>query len=218
LLQSLFYLELKMTNCPQCGRDLSEEGFCPQCGAEVDVVREPAPPEIPGFFRTLIVCFLKKYCSFKGRASRSEFWYFILWLAIFRFVIACFECTFFLLFFSASGGDITNVEQRQALIVFQIVLHICLRVYVFCPVVGVSIRRFHDVGLSGKIVVPLALAFYGLHPFLYCGMIPKAYYIIVAPILALPLIVFAVAVRPGTRGPNKYGPAPRKKLKQRRRG
>ena len=38
-----------------------------------------------GFGEALVVC-LSKYAKFSGRASRSEFWYFVVWQFIFGFI------------------------------------------------------------------------------------------------------------------------------------
>ena len=70
------------------------------------------------------VCF-SKYLDGKGRASRSEFWYFYLFAILFNFVI------------SAVLGT-TNATIAQV-----------LSLAVFIPVISAGVRRMHDHGKSG---------------------------------------------------------------------
>lgn len=39
-------------------------------------------PENPKFFRAIVICLVEKYGTFRGRAGRAEFWYFILFLLL----------------------------------------------------------------------------------------------------------------------------------------
>ena len=79
---------------------------------------------------------LRKYATFDGRAGRVEYWWFVLPLLAIYF-----------------GGDLVieelynadAVETAEAMDVVLFVFGITL----FLPFVAVTIRRFHDVGLSG---------------------------------------------------------------------
>ena len=70
---------------------------------------------------------LKKYAVFKGRASREEFWMFIL----FNFIISVV-----LSFVEVALGGVGIVGAIYSLAVF-------------LPGIGVSIRRLHDTNRSG---------------------------------------------------------------------
>lgn len=70
--------------------------------------------------------FILNYCNFKGRASRSEFW----WMAL-----ACW------LISGAAGGlgTISHLSFFMNLIDLLIIL----------PMLGVTVRRLHDIGKGG---------------------------------------------------------------------
>ena len=74
---------------------------------------------------------LKKYANFKGRATRSEFWFFILFVILASFVGTIFDL---ILFNSAAEFSPINTIVSLALIV---------------PQLSAGCRRLHDVGKSG---------------------------------------------------------------------
>jgi len=73
----------------------------------------------------------KQYADFSGRATRSEYWYFILFYSI-LVIIASFVDTLL------SGQDNT----------FPVVTMIVILVHIM-PSLAVSVRRLHDIGKSG---------------------------------------------------------------------
>ena len=77
------------------------------------------------FVQAVSVCVQKKYVDFSGRASRSEFWWFVLFNIIASIV-----------------GSILGAMIHPA-ISFLVSLGLLL------PALGVSVRRLHDVGRSG---------------------------------------------------------------------
>jgi len=83
---------------------------------------------------------LKNYVNFEGRARRSEYWYFVLFNAIFSVV---FELVDNALGFSETGllGSIYSLA-------------------VLLPSIAVAIRRAHDVGKSGWFML---IPFYNLY-------------------------------------------------------
>lgn len=127
--------------------------------------RIPPPPPAHDLSATpMIFMALRRYAVFSGRASRAEYWMFQL------LVLLCF---FGLLIVSASVRD-----DEMA------ILTLLALVGLIVPSLSVSVRRFHDLDMSGWFVL------FGLIP--YVGW----------------LIVSAFALIEGTRGPNKYGPLP----------
>lgn len=68
---------------------------------------------------------LKKYADFNGRASRPEFWY---------FVLANFIVSFILGFIKIGGFQVFSIIYSLAVLI---------------PGIAVSIRRLHDLGKSG---------------------------------------------------------------------
>lgn len=219
-----------MTYCSQCGFALAEEtGVCPQCGAQAgaDVGVNPYvigsqvqpeiigssdadAPEVPGFLRALRICFVEKYFSFKGRASRSEFWYFILWLALFFLVLNLLGLA--ISFFSVRVFVAKGNENSFWFLVcehFVKILGGVASVYAFFPAMTVAARRFHDVGLTGL------LSFYAVL-ILYAPPGQLVSFFENTTLALLALATLCILLWPGKRGPNNYGPAPRKRPKERR--
>lgn len=69
----------------------------------------------------------ENYCNFSGRASRSEFWWFQLFLLIVSSVASGLS-------YAISGND---------------VLSYIINLIFFLPGLGLSVRRLHDTGKSG---------------------------------------------------------------------
>ena len=78
------------------------------------------------FLTSLKTCF-QKFSDFKGRASRSEFWYFYLF-AILGYFISIFLAIQMSFFFAIA-------------IIFGLII--------FVPALAVTARRLHDMGKSG---------------------------------------------------------------------
>jgi uncharacterized membrane protein YhaH (DUF805 family) len=110
---------------------------------------------------------LKKYAVFTGRAGRREYWYF----ALVNFVVSVLLGLIFSIF-SDTLGDIIGLVYGLAVLV---------------PSLAVSVRRLHDSGKSGWMLL--------------VGLIP-----IVGVVWLIVL-----HVRKGNEGINKYGPVVEKK-------
>ena len=80
--------------------------------------------------QSISTCF-RKYADFSGRASRSEFW----WFMVFAFFV-----------FGVSNGidDEILIATKTNIVSFSV------GVLMFWPITAVSIRRLHDVGISGS--------------------------------------------------------------------
>ena len=84
------------------------------------------------FFESISTCLVKKYFTFSGRATRSEFWWFHL------FTILVIYGSFFLCIW---------IYPNNPEIVFSV--YGVLMLLLFIPKLAVSVRRLHDVGISG---------------------------------------------------------------------
>lgn len=132
------------------------------------------------------ICLTRKYCSFKGRASRSEFWWFCLFTLILNLIVALVG-----LLLPALGSIVSAVQALWLLL----------------PTVGVTTRRLHDRNLSGWWqVLPLAAVLPAI-----AGAVLGADALLVlagsaAALASLGLLV--VYVLKGTTGPNRFGPDP----------
>ena len=88
---------------------------------------------------------LSKFAVFNGRASRSEYWYFILAIFLFSFV-ASFALAI-VMGSSASKDQVASASHTLSLIINLVIL---------LPSWSVATRRIHDSGKSGWfILIPI---------------------------------------------------------------
>lgn len=141
------------------------------------------------------------YANADGRAQRSAYWWVLLYQLIIYGVLAI------VLYMAEGGGQIfemfissleggTNASVRDDLKlgfsgIIAIVLMVCFAFSNFLPDIMLSIRRFHDLGQTGWLVLVFKVA----------GYLP-----VVGIFLAL--INFVWFMLRGTVGPNKYGRDP----------
>lgn len=90
-----------------------------------------------GFGDAVRTCW-KKYGDFDGRAVRSEFWWWILFVTLLQ-VAASIVLTVFLIVFQDAG-----FLQWLGVMIFMVVA-----LAVILPSIAVSVRRLHDRDLSG---------------------------------------------------------------------
>lgn len=138
-----------------------------------------------GFKEAVRVCLKEKYVTFSGRASRSEYWWFL--LATFLIPALLAGIGFLLMDFD------TGQPSTLSMIAFSLAGLFYLGVIL--PMIAVAVRRFHDVNLSGWWYLGGLLA----------GMIP---YVGILASIAM----FVVTVLRGTDGENRFGPDPLKPL------
>ena len=134
-----------------------------------------------GFIEAVKIC-LGKYAQFNGRASRSEFWFFTLFLFIYLFVAG------FLLGIVGASEETFGVAT------------LVLLIPVFIPGIAVAARRLHDINQSGWmqcIFIPGFVA----DELLGTG------YVIYILTFALYAFWFSQAAK---KGKNRFGAQPRK--------
>jgi uncharacterized membrane protein YhaH (DUF805 family) len=136
---------------------------------------------IMGFTESLRTCF-GKYAKFDGRASRSEFWYFVLFCFVYMFVAG------FLL--GLTGASQAGMDGA---ILF-------LMIPIFIPSIAVAARRLHDINQSGWMQCIFIPGFFA-DMFLGTG------YVIYIMTLALYAFWFSQA---GKKMKNRFGAAAKK--------
>lgn len=99
-----------------------------------------------GFMDALTTVFRNKYATFSGRASRSEYW----WAYLGYFVIATV-----LQIFALVGGIILIDAGELALLPTLIALVGIVALII--PTIAVSVRRMHDTGKSGWMLLILII-------------------------------------------------------------
>jgi len=92
------------------------------------------------FFEAVGSCF-KKYATFSGRASRSEYWFFTLFSIILKIIASILDKT--ILQDYAYTYHVGNHAHQSGL------LGSLISVIFFLPALSVDVRRLHDVNRSG---------------------------------------------------------------------
>ena len=151
------------------------------------------------FGEAVKVC-LQKWITFRGRASRSEFWFF----ALFSMLAGAIGSTLDLVFFGLMG----HIQ------VFNPMVGVAL----FLPSFAVSVRRLHDIDRSGWWlgVLYLATAFVVIYTLMMIagngisrsfdpdGLLPFMGATVIAFVLYMIVLLVFYCIR-GTPGPNRYG-------------
>jgi len=97
-----------------------------------------------GFIEAIKTC-LSKYFVFAGRAARSEYWWFVLFMVLVSVVLAVLDASLF-------GVDPETGEGVQ-------VLTPAFQLAVVVPMLAAGWRRLHDTGRPGwYLLLPTALA------------------------------------------------------------
>lgn len=145
--------------------------------------------------------FYGNYVNADGRAQRSAYWWVVLYQIIIYVVLA-------IIVFMADGGDqlfdivgqmldgntdpdITENFNLGASGIFALILMVCFALANFLPDIMLRIRRFHDLGQSGWMVLL----------FIVLGALPVVGFV-------ADLVNFVWFMIKGTDGPNKYGQDP----------
>ena len=118
-------------------------------------------------FTEAVASVLGNYATFSGRARRSEFWYW--WLAM--FAVGMVFAVLALLLGDGIFGTVLNLG------------YVVFSVAVIVPTVAVAMRRLHDSGKTGWLLL--------------LALIP-----------VLNLILLVLYVLPSDEGSNQYGPQP----------
>src|ERR1041385_8101751 len=153
-----------------------------------------------GFGQAIEACF-RKYASLAGRASRSEYWFFVLFGVLVGFAATAFD--------SLASGAVSTARPASGFSALAL----------FLPGLAVTVRRLHDLDRSGTWAIPLALV--GLYNLaLTLSVFPQASLahightasigigVLGVALLIYDLILLVIMAFRGTNGPNRYGPDP----------
>lgn len=136
------------------------------------------------FTQAIRTCLKEKFFKVSGRAPRSEYW----WFSLFMFPVT----TITLMLFGAAPSlfGVSREADTSKLGVIAIGFSVLLIVYAI-PMVTVSVRRLHDRNLTGWLLVAYLVS--GVFPWLG---------------FAVAIVLLVIFCLPGTKGDNKYGPDP----------
>ena len=145
------------------------------------------------FISSIKTCF-KKYIDFKGRASRSEYWFFI-WFFILLWVGLLFAGEYWddsNLFYELSDSLYNTLNYLIIGLIYGFPL-ICL-----IPLISVTIRRIHDIGQSGFVILIFVFGFF------------IAFILKNEIIVRIVFILIGVFLMKKSAGKNQFGPIPKK--------
>ena len=145
------------------------------------------------FINSIKTCF-KKYIDFNGRASRSEFWYFTLLLVFgyFGLLLIVNYWNDSNLFYELSDSLYNSINYLIYGMFYGLPI-ICL-----IPFVSVTIRRIHDIGQSGFVILIFFVGFF------------IAFLLKNELIVRIVFIILGVFLTQKSAGKNQFGPIPKK--------
>ena len=118
--------------CPSCGAEnASDARFCGGCGASINVINTgvdvPTSDQGMSFGKAISTC-LSKYGVWQGRASRSEYWWFFLFLTLLGWAVNIVDAV------AMDGNKVGPAIFNLAFL---------------SPSIAAMIRRLHDKNRSG---------------------------------------------------------------------
>jgi uncharacterized membrane protein YhaH (DUF805 family) len=128
------------------------------------------------------IAVLKKYVVFSGRATRSEYWYFVLFSTIISMVLIGIDVA---MGTGSAESTMSSADGGMAMSANMGVLSGLYSLAVLLPSIGVAVRRLHDTDHSAW--------------WIFIALIP-----IIGGIV---LLIFLV--KDSTPGENQYGPNPK---------
>ena len=170
--------------------------------------------------------FIANYFNFSGRASRSEYWWFMLAMVIASFVCGMIDGLFWTILLSISLG-IDNIDDySEPLVIVSSIINLTnlLSLVTFIGWMSLAVRRFHDRGFSGWwvavgyiIAIPWTVVIFwfviGIEDVLLYGEEFSPALITAAIITTIPMIAYGifqlyVTVTPPIDDVNKWGRNP----------
>ena len=145
------------------------------------------------FITSIKTCF-KKYIDFNGRASKSEFWYFTLLLVFgyFGLLLIVNYWNDSNLFYELSDSLYNSINYLIYGMFYGLPI-ICL-----IPFVSVTIRRIHDIGQSGFVILIFFVGFF------------IAFLLKNELIVRIVFIILGVFLTQKSAGKNQFGSVPKK--------
>lgn len=134
------------------------------------------------FMTAVNTCLKLKYANFNDRASRSEYWWFVLFSSL---------CGVAAIIVGAILASIFSSPQSEAFVAIMLIPYFILALGLIVPTIAAVVRRLHDIDMSG---------------WWYLGFTALSAIPFVGFIASIVLLVFLC--KSGTPGPNRFGPNP----------
>jgi uncharacterized membrane protein YhaH (DUF805 family)/cold shock CspA family protein len=136
-----------------------------------------AEPEATGLWSYFTRALTTNYANFRGRARRKEYWGYALFWLIF-FAVACSAAAYF----DAGMGNFDIQDDRFPFVITTVAVLFVLATFI--PSLALTIRRQHDIGLSGWFYLLILVPYVGN------------------------LIIFVFTLIPSQKHDNRWGPVP----------
>ncbi|MFT7594816.1 MAG: uncharacterized membrane protein YhaH (DUF805 family) [Paracoccaceae bacterium] len=174
-----------------------------------------------GFSKAIRTC-LRKYINFSGRASRSEYWYFFLFIVLANLIAGAIDWQMFTSVTTITTDTTTSITAQSNNPVQGLI-----GLAVFLPHLAVAWRRMHDSGRSGFYALLPMLLMAGAAAVLVFGvgiadlfagggrfdiLFTRLTLLTIIPTMLIlmfsPLLVLWWLTRQSLPGTNSYGPNP----------
>ena len=158
-------------------------------------------------FSNAIKNFFKNWANYRGRASRSEYNWHILFMVISQFILSIISVVLLLFLSISESSNLLFYIFLSVNIIFQL-FSLLFLVVLIIPSITILIRRLHDIGYSGWHYL-----FYFVITFLIeliCYIISEYLFIFTYIIFSIPL--YLIMILPGENQTNRYGTIPKNEL------
>jgi len=161
-----------------------------------------------GFGEAVKSCFTK-YATFKGRAPRSEYWYFFLANWIVSLVVNAITGIVGRMVAAAPGPSMHTLGLGIVNLILDLIGLASVFVFVI-PGIAVTVRRLHDVGRSGWWYLAILSALVLMAGTRRFGSEANLWVSTPVTLISLGALIWFLVwmCRGGTTGPNRYGPDP----------
>ena len=103
-------------------------------------------------FGDAVRLFFQNYANFNGRASRSMYW----WVVLFNFIVTC--AIYIVGLIVDSIGIDTQLNMAGMLVIILVIIY---GLAVFIPSLSIGVRRMHDIGKGGGWIFISLIPFVG---------------------------------------------------------
>lgn len=125
-----------------------------------------------GILSALKSVYVSRYFDFRGRASRSEYWFSVLGVGLLAMAYIIAGTFLIALYEPKLPVDDSDAEVSGLLLGFLPV--VLFGLYAFIPGISLMVRRLHDIGLSGWFYLLTFVPYVGGIFLFICSLIPSA--------------------------------------------
>ena len=158
-------------------------------------------------FSNAIKNFFKNWANYRGRASRSEYNWSVLFIIISQFIFSIISVVLLLFLSISESSNFLFYIFLCVNIIFQLFSFLFLVVLII-PSITILIRRLHDIGYSGWHYLIYFVITFLIE--LVCYIISEYLFILTYIIFSIPL--YLIMILPGENQTNRYGTVPKNEL------